>query len=247
MLEGSGLDGLGLGLEEVGLAAGELDGPRVAAGGLDGLGWGVGLGADVPGWVAHAPGLEPVTSAAAPLAPARPALARLGLDEPGLGLAGDALVGLGLTVGDGLVELGLTVGDGLGKLVLGLGLAGDDDPARLELAAGLSAADVDEEQLAAGCPGFWVPCPAAAPVPAGTPPPAPPAPAAPAPWLPVPVPAGAPLMALSSAPACDSICCPNGVTTDTLIAMMNVTAATTAARRARPNRGRRGAAGRAAA
>ena len=49
-------------------------------------------------------------------------------------------------------------------------------------------------------------------------------------------------MALRSAPACDHICCPNGVTAETLIAMTNVIAATTAARRARPNRGRRDAA-----
>jgi hypothetical protein len=47
----------------------------------------------------------------------------------------------------------------------------------------------------------------------------------------------------TSALACDSICRPNGVTAETLIAMMSVTAATTAARRARPSHGRCGVAG----
>ena len=52
-----------------------------------------------------------------------------------------------------------------------------------------------------------------------------------------------PLIELTSAPACESICRPNGVTAETLIAIMSVTAATTAARRARPSHGRCGAAG----
>jgi hypothetical protein len=50
-------------------------------------------------------------------------------------------------------------------------------------------------------------------------------------------------MEVRSSPTCASISFPNGVTADTLIAMMSVTAATTAARRARPNRGRRDVAG----
>jgi len=251
VLAGSALDGLGdglgleaeeldgLGLDGLGLEAGGLDGPRVAAGGLDGLGSGVGLGVDGR-WPAHASELEPVTSAGARSAPASPALAGLGLDELGLGLglAGDALVGLGLTVGDGLVELGLTVGDGLDEPGLGLGLAGDDPAGLGLLAAGTATAGVDDAQLAAGGPGFWLPCAAAAPVPAAGPLPVPPAPVPPAP-----VPGDVPLMAPRSAPACASICCPNGVTTETLIAMMSVTAASTAARRARPNHGRRGVAG----
>jgi hypothetical protein len=75
--------------------------------------------------------------------------------------------------------------------------------------------------------------------------PEPPAPVWPAPCpLPAPVPVGAAPMALRSADAaCAHICCPNGVTADTLIAMMSVIAATTPARRARPNRGRPDVAG----
>jgi hypothetical protein len=51
------------------------------------------------------------------------------------------------------------------------------------------------------------------------------------------------LIELTSALACDSICRPNGVTAETLIAMMSVTAATTAATRVRPAHGRCGVAG----
>jgi hypothetical protein len=43
--------------------------------------------------------------------------------------------------------------------------------------------------------------------------------------------------------ACATISFPNGVTAETLIATMSVTAATTTARRARPSRGRRDVAG----
>jgi hypothetical protein len=50
-------------------------------------------------------------------------------------------------------------------------------------------------------------------------------------------------MVLRNPAADDHISFPNGVTADTLIAMMSVIAATTAARRARPNRGRRDVAG----
>ena len=50
-------------------------------------------------------------------------------------------------------------------------------------------------------------------------------------------------MAFRSPLTCDSISFPNGVTAETLIARTSVTAATTAARRARPNRGRRDVAG----
>jgi hypothetical protein len=226
VLAGSGLDVLGLAaveLDGLGLdgleLAGGVDGPRVAPGGVVGLGSGVGPGANGLGWdvgLAHAPELWPVTVAGA----------RPGLDGLAVELAGDALVVLELTDGDGLLGLGLD-GDGLA----GLGLAG-----------GVAAAGV-EDAHAAACPGFWVPGAAAAPVPAGGPPPGPPAPGPPAPCAPALVPAGAPPMAWRSALACDSSCCPNGVTAETLIAMMSVTAATTAARRARPSRGRCAAAG----
>jgi hypothetical protein len=239
VLAGSGVDGLGLGLaagelDGLELVVGVLDGPRVAPGGLDRLGSGAGLGVDGLGWdagVAHAPEPAPV-----PLARARLEPVSAGLDGLALGLADDALVGLGLTVADGLRLDGETLGvllavDGLAEPRL---LAG--------LPAGL-AAGVDDVQVAAGGPEFWVPCAAAAPVPAGCPLPGPPAPCPLVSGPAAPVPAGAPLMALRSAPACASIWCPNGVTAETLIAMMSVTAATTAASRARPNRGRCGAAG----
>jgi hypothetical protein len=224
VLAESGLDVLGLaaveldglGPDGLGLAGG-VDGPRVAAGGGDnGLDWGVGL--------AHAP----------ELGAARPVPVGLGLD--GLEVAGDALVVLGLTDGDGLLGLGLGLTDGDGLLGLGLGLDGD------RLAAGVAAAGV-EDAHAAACPAFWVPCAAAAPVPAGGPPPGPPAPGPLTPCAPALVPAGAPPMAWRSALACASTSCPNGVTAETLNAMTSVTAATTAARRARPSRGRCGAAG----
>ena len=241
-VDGLGLDVLGLGL------AGGVDGPRVAPGGLDGLVWGVGLGVDDAGrWVGlpHAGELAPATFTEARLAPARPAPARARLDGLGLGLAGGGLVGFRLGAGDEPLALGVALGDepaGLGVALEG-GLAGLVLLAGL--AAGVAAAGVDEAQLAAGCPGFGVPCTAAAPGPADSPLPGPPAPGWP-PAAPPLVPGGALPMALRSAPACDHICCPNGVTADTLIAMMSVIAATTAARRARPRRGGRDVAGGAA-
>ena len=150
-LDGLELDGLGLGL---GLAGG-VDGPRVAPGGLDGLGWGVGLGPDEAGrWVGlpHAAELAPATLTEARLPPARPAPARARLDGLGLGLAGDALVGLELGAGDEPLGAGVALGDepaGPG-VALGGALAGPVLPAGL--AAGAAAAGVDEAQPAAACP-----------------------------------------------------------------------------------------------
>jgi hypothetical protein len=242
-VDGLGLGGLGLagGLEELLGLAGGLDGPRVAPGPLDGLEWGVGTGRGVA--LAHARERARVTLFRARFGPTRPVRAGAGLDGLTLGLAGDALAGLGLTAGDEPPGLGLASGDGLA----GVGLASGDGLAGVGLAgvgllgvwaAGVASAGVDDVQLAARCPWFEVPCAAAAPAPADSPLPGPPAPG----WLPVVPPrvSGGPLrMALRSWLACDHIWCPNGVTAETLIAMMSVIAATTAARRAGPSRGRR--------
>jgi len=163
----SGLDVLGLtagglvggelvegGLDVLGLVAGGLDGPRVAPGGLDGFGRGVGLGLDGPGrgvGLAQASELPPIMTTATRPGAARRAAPRLGLDGLSLGLAGDALAGLGLTAGDEPAGLGLA---GVGLVELGLPLGGAlAEPGLLAgLAAGVASAGVDDAQLAAGCP-----------------------------------------------------------------------------------------------
>jgi hypothetical protein len=213
---GLGVVGLGLGLEVSGPGLGvlELGALEVGAGGLGLVGFGVvcfGLLAGLP---------QSVGPALAPLALAPLAVPPLGLVAP--------LAPVRLGLADGLVPDGLGLAAGL--MPDGLGFAAGLVPVAPGLGGGAASAGVCDAQLAGGCPGFGVPCPLpTVPVTPGAPLPEPPAadpfdPADPPP----------PIEVMSEA-ASANICRPNGVSAETLNARTNVTAATAATRRARPD------------
>jgi hypothetical protein len=216
-VSGLGVVGLGLGLEVSGLGLGvlELGALDVGAGGLGLAGFGVvrfGLLAGLSQSVGPA------------LAP--PALAPLAVPSLGL-VARLAPVRLGLA--DGLVPDALGLADGLVPDALGFadGLVPDEP----RLGGGPASAGVCDAQLAGGCPGFVVPwLLPTVPVMPGAPLPEPPAadPFDPADDPPPPI-------ELMSEAASANICRPNGVSAETLNARTNVTAATAATRRARPD------------
>jgi len=235
---GLGVVGLGLGLEVSGPGLGvlELGALEVGAGGLGLVGFGVvrfGLLAGLPQLVG--PALAPLALAplAVPplglvprLAPVRLGLADVLVSE-GLGLA-DVLVSEGLGLADVLVPDGLGFADGL--VPDGLGFAAGLVPVAPGLGGGAASADVCDAQLAVGCPGFGVPWPLpTVPVMPGAPLPEPPAAD---PFDPADPP---PPIELMSEAASANICRPNGVSAETLNARTNVTAATAATRRARPD------------
>jgi hypothetical protein len=220
---GLGVVGLGLGLEVSGPGLGvlELGALEVGAAGLGLVGFGVvrfGLLAGLP---------QSVGPALAPLALAPLAVPPLGL------VARLAPVRLGLA--DGLVPdgLGFAAGllpDGLVLVPDGLGFAAGLVPVAPGLGGGAASAGVCDAQLAGGCPGFGVPWPLpAVPVMPGAPLPEPPAAD---PFDPADPP---PPIELMSEAASANICRPNGVSAETLNARTNVTAATAATRRVRPD------------
>jgi hypothetical protein len=221
-LDGLGVVGLGFGLEVSGLGLGvlELGALEVGAGGLGLAGFGVvrsGLLAGLP---------QSVGPVLAPLALAPLAVPWLGL------VAWLAPVWLGLADGlvpDGLVPDGLGLADGL--VPDGLGLADGPVPDAPGLGGGPASAGVCDAQLAGGCPGFGVPWPVpTVPVMPGAPLPEPPAADPPDPADDPPPP-----IDLMSEAASANICWPNGVSAETLNARTNVTAATAATRRVRPD------------
>jgi len=231
---GLGVVGLGLGLEVSGPGLGvlELGALEVGAGGLGLAGVGVvrsGLLAGLPQSVgptlaplALAPLAAPWLGLVARLAPVRLGLAD-GLVPDGLGLVPD-----GLALADGLVPDAL--GFAAGLVPDALGFADGPVPVAPGLGGGAATADVCDAQLAGGCPGFGVPLLLpTVPVMPGAPLPEPPAadPADPA--------DPPPPIELMSEAASANICRPNGVSAETLNARTNVTAATAATRRARPD------------
>ncbi|MGN6176956.1 MAG: hypothetical protein ACTHPS_28980 [Streptosporangiaceae bacterium] len=235
---GLGVVGLGLGLEvsEPGLGVLELGALVVGAGGLGLAGFGVvrfGLLAGLPQSVgpalaplALAPLAVPSLGLVARLAPVRLGLAD-GLVPDGLGLA-DGLVPDGLGLADGPVPDGLGFADGL--VPDGLGFADGPVPVAPGLGGGAATAGVCDAQLAGGCPGFGVPLLLpTVPVMPGAPLPEPPAAD---PFDPADPP---PPIELMSEAASANICRPNGVSAETLNTRTKVTAATAAARRARPD------------
>jgi len=211
-LDVSGLDVLGLGVVGLGLGL-EVSGPGLGVlelGALEvgaaGLGL-VGFGVVRFGLLAGLP--QSVGPALAPLALAPLAVPPLGL------VARLAPVRLGLA--DGLVPDGLGFAAGLVPVAPGLG-------------GGAASAGACDAQLAGGCPGFGVPWPLpTVPVMPGAPLPEPPAAD---PFDPADPP---PPIELMSEAASANICRPNGVSAETLNARTNVTAATAATRRARPD------------
>ena len=235
---GLGVVGLGLGLEVSGPGLGvlELGTLEVGAGGLGLVGSGVvrfGLLAGLPQSVgpalaplALAPLAVPPLGLVARLAPVRPGLAD-GLVPEGLGLAA-GLVPEGLGLAAGLVPEGL--GFAAGLVPDGLGFAAGLLPVAPGLGGGAASAGVCDAQLAGGCPGFGVPWPLpTVPVMPGAPLPEPPAAD---PFDPADPP---PPIELMSEAASANICRPNGVSAETLNARTNVTAATVATRRVRPD------------
>jgi hypothetical protein len=233
-----GLDVLGVGVVGLGL---EVSGPglgvlELGAGGAGFVGSGVvgfGLLAGLPqsvgpalAWLALAPLAVPWLGLVARLAPVRLGFAD-GLVPDGLGLA-DGLVPDGLGFADGLVPDGLGLADGL--VPDGLGIAAGPVPVAPGLGGGAANPGVCDAQLAGGCPGFGVPWPVpTAPVMPEVPLPEPPAADPSDPADPPP-----PIELMSEA-ASANICRPNGVSAETLNARTNVTAATAATRRARPD------------
>ncbi|HEV8279527.1 MAG TPA: hypothetical protein VGQ26_28070 [Streptosporangiaceae bacterium] len=206
-----GLGVVGLGLEVSGPGLGVLE---LGAGGAGLVGFGVvgfGLLAGLP---------QSVGPALAPLALAPLAVPWLGL------VARLAPVRLGFA--DGLVRDGLGLADGL--VPDGLGIAAGPVPVAPGLGGGAANPGVCDAQLAGGCPGFAVPWPLpTAPVMPEVPLPEPPAADPSDPADPPP-----PIELMSEA-ASANICRPNGVSAETLNARTNVTAATAATRRARPD------------
>jgi hypothetical protein len=238
-----GAGGLGLGLEVAGPGLGVpgLEVPELGAGGLGLAGFGV-AGFGVAGFgvldglpqsvgpalarLALAPLAVPWLVLVARLAPVRFGLAE-GLVPDGLGLA-DGLVPDGLGLAAGLVTDGLGLAAGL--VTDGFGLAAGLVPGAPELGAEAATAGVCGGQLAGSCPGFGVPWPLPTV-------PVTPAPPLPEPFAAEPPPDPAdppPVIELTSAAASANICRPNGVSAETLSARTNATAATVAARRARP-------------
>ena len=266
----SGLDVLGLllGLGLAGgvvaggvVAGGVLVGPGVGAPGVDAAGvvgfglvdflWlGLGLPAGLPQSVelarlALAPPV-PLPLVPLPLEVALPGpagwlaaswsrLESAGLEVGELEVLGlpDGLVPVALGVAAGLVPAVVGVADGL--VLTGRGLATGLGWAFWCLPAATAGA-VCGEQVAAGCPPPALLCPV--PFTPTAPLPGPDAPDSPVPADPPPPP-----IELMSAAASANICLPNGVSTETLIARTNVTAATAATRRPRAS-GRRGVPGR---
>ena len=202
---GLGVVGLGLGLEVSGPGLGVLELGTLEVG-AGGLGL-VGSGVVRFGLLAGLP--QSVGPALAPLALAPLAVPPLGL------VARLAPVRPGLA--DGLVPDGLGLAAGLLPVAPGLG-------------GGAASAGVCDAQLAGGCPGFGVPWPLpTVPVMPGAPLPEPPAAD---PFDPADPP---PPIELMSEAASANICRPNGVSAETLNARTNVTAATAATRRVRPD------------
>jgi hypothetical protein len=202
---GLGVVGLGLGLEVSGPGLGVLELGTLEVG-AGGLGL-VGSGVVRFGLLAGLP--QSVGPALAPLALAPLAVPPLGL------VARLAPVRLGLAAG--LVPDGLGFAAGLVPVAPGLG-------------GGAASAGACDAQLAGGCPGFGVPWPLpTVPVMPGAPLPEPPAAD---PFDPADPP---PPIELMSEAASANICRPNGVSAETLNARTNVTAATVATRRVRPD------------
>jgi hypothetical protein len=228
---GLGVVGLGLEVSGAGLGVPELDvlGPGAGGPGLVGFGVvGFGLLAGFPQSVgpALAPLAVPWLGLVARLAPVRLGLVD-GLVPDGLGLV-DGLVPDGLGFADGLVPDGLGLADGL--VPDGLGFAAGPVLVAPGLGGGAATAGVCDAQLAGGCPGFGAPgLLPTVPVTPGAPLPEPPAADPSDPSDPPP-----PIEVMSEA-ASANICRPNGVSAETLNARTNVTAATAATRRARPD------------